>query len=103
MLTARDSLEERIVALDAGFDEQVRFTQDLVEYPSVRGAEHTAQEYMHNAMRDRGLGVDRFAIDVDSIKHHPGFSPVAVDYSNAINVVGTHTPKHAYVLGSCFR
>mgnify|MGYP001161126586 FL=1 len=83
-------------AVDAGFDEQVRFTQDLVEYPSVRGAEHTAQEYMHNAMRDRGLGVDRFAIDVDSIKHHPGFSPVAVDFSNAINVVGTHTPKHAH-------
>ena len=90
-----DGLERAILeAVDAQFDAQVRFTQELVTYPSVRGAEHTAQECMHNAMQTRGLGMDRFAIDVASIENHPGFSPVSVDYTNAINVVGTHTPKN---------
>ena len=36
--------------------------------------------------------MDRWAIDVEKIENHPGFSPVKVDYSNAINVVGTHQP-----------
>ena len=87
-------LESRILdAVDDHFDDQVTFTQELVRYPSQRGQEHTAQECMFNAMRARGLGMDRFAIDVDEIRAHPGFSPVTVSYDNAINVVGTHTPR----------
>ena len=81
-------------AVDAAFDQQVAFLQALVRYPSQRGQEHTAQDYMHNCMQDRGLGVDRFRVDVDRIKHHPGFSPVSVSYENAFNVVGTHTPRN---------
>ncbi len=89
-------LEARIFdAVDARFDEQVAFTQELVRYPSQRGQEHTAQECMFGAMRARGLAMDRFAIDVDAIRDHPGFSPVAVSYDNAINVVGTHTSRTA--------
>jgi acetylornithine deacetylase len=82
-------------AVDASFDQQIEVTQELVRFPSQRGQEHTAQEFMHNALRARGLAVDRFAIDIDSIKHHEGFSPVTVSYENAINVVGTHTPSTA--------
>jgi len=83
---------EIIAAVDAGFDDQVDFTRDLVRHPSLRGHEHTAQEMIHAALRQRGYAVERWAIDVDEIKGHPGFSPVAVDYTNAINVVGTHRP-----------
>ncbi len=79
-------------AVDAGFDEQVAWLRDLVRHPSQRGAEHTAQEMVHGALAARGLGMDRWAISVDEIRGHPGFSPVTVDYTNAINVVGTHTP-----------
>ena len=82
-------------AVDQRFDQQVAFTQELMRYPSQRGQEHTAQECMYKAMRTRGLAMDRFAIDVDDIRDHPGFSPVAVSYANAINVVGTHTPVEA--------
>ncbi|WP_306735116.1 hypothetical protein [Marimonas arenosa] len=80
-------------SVDAGFDAQVAWLQDLVRHPSLRGQEHTAQEMVHGALAARGYGMDRWAIDVNEIKYHPGFSPVCVDYSNAINVVGTHTPK----------
>jgi len=82
-------------AVDRGFDEQVAFTAELVKFPSVRGAEHTAQDFMAGAMRARGLAVDRWHIDVDAIRGLPGFSPVAVSYENALNVVGTHRPAVA--------
>src|SRR5213592_2224789 len=86
--------DDIITAVDASFSDQVRLTQDLVRYPSLRGQEHTAQDFLHGQMADRGLTMDRWAIDVDAIKHHPGFSPVAVDYSNAFNVVGAHRPRN---------
>jgi len=95
-MTLDPSLARDIAAaVDAGFDEQVAWLQDLVRHPSLRGREHTAQEMVHSTLADRGYGMDRWAIDVDEIRDHPGFSPVAddVDYSNTINVVGTHTPK----------
>lgn len=91
-------LEEKLsndilAAVDAAFDDQVAFTRELVGFPSVRGHEHTAQDFVYDAMRERRLATERWAIDVAEIENHPGFSPVAVDYSNAINVVGSHRPR----------
>lgn len=77
-------------AVDAGFDAQIALTADLVRCPSTRGNEATAQDFMADQMRRRGLSVDRFLIDLDEIRHLPGFSPVAVSYDNAWNVVGTY-------------
>jgi len=90
-----DRAERIMASVDDGFDGQVRFLQDLVRYPSQRGNEQTAQDFMQAAMQARGLAVDRWQIDVDRIKDHPGFSPVTVDYDNAWNVVGTHRPAGA--------
>ncbi len=88
-----DDTKSRILeAVDAGFGDQVRFIQDLVRLPSQRGQEHTAQDFMYKALADRGYAMDRWAIDLEQIKEHPGFSPVDVNYDNAINVVGTHRP-----------
>jgi acetylornithine deacetylase len=85
---------EILASVEAGFEEQVRFTQDLVRFPSLRGLEGTAQDFLHDRLAERGLSMDRWSIDVDAIRDHPGFSPVKVDYSRAINVVGTHRPKN---------
>lgn len=88
-------------AVDTRFDEQIAFTQEMVRFPSLRGQEHTAQDFMAGAFRDQGLTVDRWQIDVDDIKHLPGFSPVAVSYDNAFNVVGAHraaSPKGRSVI-----
>jgi len=88
------SLRQKILdAVDAGFDEQIAFTQELVARPSIRGQEHLAQDLMFQAMNDRGLAVDRWLVREQDIKHHEGFSPIAVDYANAWNVVGTHRPR----------
>jgi acetylornithine deacetylase len=86
---ARDILS----AVEEGFEAQIAFTQDLVRFPSLRGHEHTAQDFLHDEMSRRGLAMDRWAIDVAEIESHPGFSPVKVDYANALNVVGTHRPR----------
>ena len=87
-------IEQAIIqAVKANMPNQLAFTQDLVRHPSVRGQEHTAQDFLFKSLQSRGLTMDRWQIDVSAIESHPGFSPVDVDYSNAINVVGTHRPK----------
>ncbi|MGH6891989.1 MAG: ArgE/DapE family deacylase, partial [Dongiaceae bacterium] len=85
--------DDILAATEAGFADQVKLTQDLVRFPSLRGQEDTAQDFLYDQMARRGLTMDRWAIEVDAIKHHPGFSPVAVDYANAFNVVGAHRPR----------
>jgi acetylornithine deacetylase len=77
-------------AVDAGFDAQVSLTADLTRFASLRGQEAPAQDFMAAQMRARGLAVDRFRIDLDRIRHLPGFSPVHVNYDDAWNVVGTY-------------
>ncbi len=85
--------EEILASVAEGFAEQVAFTEELIRLPSLRGQEQTAQDFMHRALAERGYALDRWVIDVEEIKHHPGFSPVKVDYGQALNVVGTHRPR----------
>jgi acetylornithine deacetylase len=80
-------------AVNRRFAEQVRFTQDLVRIPSLRGQEQPAQDFMAEAMHRRGLAVDHWRIDVGAIRTMPGFAPVAFSYENAFNVVGTYRPS----------
>lgn len=85
-----DTARRLMDAVEAGFEEQVKLTAELVRFPSTRGNEQTAQDFMAAAMRKRGLDVDRFRIDLEGIRHLPGFSPAHVSYENAYNVVGAY-------------
>src|SRR3546814_2476792 len=89
-------------AVDAHFDAQLAFTQDLVRFPSLREQEHTAQDFLYEAMRQRGFAMDRWKIDVEDIRSHPGFGPVTVSYENAFNVVG-RSEEHTSELQSLMR
>lgn len=80
-------------AVDAGFDAQTEFLAELTTHPSTRGHEQSAQSVMAAAYAARGLAVDRWLIEMDQIRHLPGFSPVIGDYEDAVNVVGSHTPR----------
>ena len=86
--------EEIRQSVAQGMAAQLAFTQTLVRFPSVRGQEHTAQDFVFQAMKQRGLAMDRWTIDEKAIASHPGFSPISVSYDNAINVVGTYRPKN---------
>lgn len=76
-------------AVDALFDEQVAFLQELVKFDSTRGQEQAAQAWMAAQMRERGWSVDQWDIDVADIQGLSGFSPVVGNYEDAVNVVGT--------------
>ncbi|MEJ2173597.1 MAG: ArgE/DapE family deacylase [bacterium] len=89
-------LRSRILrSVDDGFDEQIRFLADLTRLPSLRCQEATAQDFMAAAMRSRGLSVDRWKLQLEELRHLPGFSPVMVSYDDAWNVVGAHRPVGA--------
>ncbi len=91
-----DALAAQILgAVDALFEEQLQFLQQLVRIPSQRGEEAAAQEFMAAAMTGLGLDVDKWVIDEESLRGHRGFSPVSISYDKSWNVVGTHRPKAA--------
>jgi len=88
------ALREKILAaVAAGFDEQVAYTQDLVRFGSVRGQEHTVQDFIFRAMKQRGFTMDRFAMDREAIAAHPGGAPFSETHSDAPIVVGIHHPR----------
>lgn len=88
------TLRDRILAsVEEGFPAQVAFTQDLVRFPSLRGEEQAIQDFIFRAMRERGLAMDRFAMDADAIARHPGGSKIDEKHSDAPIVVGIHRPR----------
>lgn len=80
-------------AVDDRFDRQTEFLCELTSHPSTRGAEQSAQAFMADELATRGYRIDRWQIDVDEIRHLPGFSPCQGPYVDAVNVVGTHRSR----------
>lgn len=67
----------------------------LVRAETTLGKELIGQEIMAEIFAQMGLEVETFDVDLDAIRHLPGFSPpVHPDYSNRPNVVGRHVPQH---------
>jgi len=84
--------QEILNAVEAGF-EQIDFLGELTRFPSTRGEENAAQQWMSDAFAARGLHIDRWALDHQELQHLPGYSPVLAPYENAVNVVGTSRSK----------
>ncbi|PHP65687.1 acetylornithine deacetylase [Zhengella mangrovi] len=82
-------------AVDRLFDEQIAFLAELTAFSSTRGNEQAAQDFMAAELGERGYAVDRWQIDIDDIRHLPGFSPVAGPYEDAVNVVASHRSSTA--------
>jgi acetylornithine deacetylase len=77
-------------AVEANWEKQVAWLQDLVRFPSVRGKEGPCQDWLAREMAGRGWSVDRYTLSEVQMSHLPGFSPVMdTDYSQAVQVVGT--------------
>ena len=94
MPTLSSALREAVLqSVAAAFEAQLQFTEALVRFPSTRGQEGTCQDFLFEAYRKRGYALDRWRIERDDIADHPGFSPIAHDYDQAINVVATHRPR----------
>lgn len=88
------TLRDRILQSVAdGFDDQVAFTQKLVQMPSLRGREHPIQDLVFRELRSRGFAMDRFGMDRAAIEAHPGGSKFSATHSDAPIVVGIHRPR----------
>lgn len=70
-------------AVEAGFDEQIRFLADFVRIPSTRFEEGPAQDFMAAALRKRGYSVDDWRIDLNDLEHLPGFGPIEGDFARS--------------------
>ena len=87
-------LKGRIIqAVADGFDDQIAFTQKLVQNPSLRGHEHSIQDLLFRELQGRGYAMDRFKMDREAIAAHPGGSKISEDHSDAPIVVGIHRPR----------
>lgn len=88
------ALRDRILAsVEEGFPEQLAFTQAMIRFPSLRGQEHTVQDFVFRALKERGFTMDRFAMDREAIGRHPGGAPFSASHSDAPIVVGIHHPR----------
>ena len=77
-------------AVEAGFEEQVRFLADIVRHPSLRGREAPLQDHMARWFGGRGYNVDRFSIADVPMTDHPKSSPmVDVDPAGSFQVVAS--------------
>lgn len=95
-MLSENTARSLIAAIDAGFEEQLALTERLVNVPSTRGNEASAQDLVEDEMRQLGLDTDRFRLDVVELAKHPGFSPVIdADYADAWTVVGRHRPTRS--------
>jgi acetylornithine deacetylase len=93
-MTLDADLRDKIIAsVEAGFADQLAFTQELIRFPSVRGAEHTVQDFVFRQLASRGYAMDRFQMDRTAIESHPGGSPWSDKHSEAPIVVGIHRPR----------
>ncbi|WP_113913331.1 ArgE/DapE family deacylase [Roseovarius dicentrarchi] len=87
-------LQAKIIqAVADGFDDQIAFTQGLVQMPSLRGHEHAIQDHLHRTLQSRGYAMDRFRMDHAAIAAHPGGSKITEGHSDAPIVVGIHRPR----------
>ncbi|AMJ60697.1 ArgE/DapE family deacylase [Bosea sp. PAMC 26642] len=88
------ALRDKILAsVEAGFAEQIAFTQELIRFPSLRGEEHACQDFIFRELKLRGFTMDRFPMDRAAIAAHPGGAPFSEAHSEAPIVVGIHHPR----------
>ncbi len=80
-------------AVDAAFDDQIGFLEELARHRTTRGNEQAAQRLYASELRRRGYDVDVWNVKVEDICDLSGFSPVGGSYDDALNVVGTHVSR----------
>jgi acetylornithine deacetylase len=79
-------------AVAANSEEQTAFLAEIVAFPSTRGQESPMQDFMADALRERGYAVDAWTIDPRALESLPGYGPAPADFTRARTVVGSHRP-----------
>ena len=80
-------------AVEANFETQIAFLQNVVRAASLRGEEAEVQTMVARALVDRRYDVERFGVDPQAMDEHPAYSPATIDYADTFNVSGMKMPK----------
>ncbi len=83
-------------AVTDGFDTQIAFTKDLMRFASIRGHEHGVQEFVFDALLQRGYATERLEMERVAIENHVGGGKFSVDHSDAPIVIGTFDPLETH-------
>jgi len=89
----QDAIAAINAAVDADFENQIAFLQEIVRAPSLRGEEAGVQRIVAEALKSRGYSVETYPLDPAALKDHPAASPATVDYSGTFNVSGKKAPE----------
>ena len=81
-----NSVEEKVLR-NIDVDALVKSVCDLIAVPSVTGEENAAQLLVASKMREAGLDVDVWDLDLDTLRLNPNFS-MGVDRKEGLGVVG---------------
>ncbi|MEZ5844671.1 MAG: ArgE/DapE family deacylase [Hyphomicrobiaceae bacterium] len=89
-----DGLASEIAAaVRDGFAAQVAHTSELVRFASTRGSEHAIQDFVFQDWRRQGYVMERFAMDGEALRRHPGGSPLTTEHSTAPLIAAIHRPR----------
>ena len=78
-------------AVAAGFQAETAFLQQMVRFPSLRGAEAPLQDWLHRELGARGYAMDRFTLADVPLAAHPQAAPmVEADPARSVQVVAAH-------------
>lgn len=75
-------------AIEANWDEQIKFSQDLIRIPSVTGDEKSVQLEMASVMSRYDLDVDLWNPTFEELSEHPAFSDDGLPLGDRPVVVG---------------
>jgi acetylornithine deacetylase len=76
-----------------GFDDQIAYTQKLVQFGGQRGEEFDVQNFIYQQYADRGYNPVKFDMDEKELSGHVGAGKFSPTHSRAPIVVGVHKPK----------
>ena len=90
---SKEAVSAITAAVDAAFENEIAFLQEIVRAKSLRGEEAGVQRIVADALRSRDYDVETYPVDVASLRSHPAFSPATIDYKDTFNVSGRKTSK----------
>lgn len=80
-------------AVDSLRDDAVDMLAMLVRHRSLLGEEAGCLDAMAGVFDGLGIAPRRVPVDVDRLRHVPGFSPPLIPYAGRDNVVAVHRPR----------
>ncbi|ETI28035.1 hypothetical protein G647_00484 [Cladophialophora carrionii CBS 160.54] len=96
---AEDLVAAITKSVSDGFDDQIAYTQKLIQYGGQRGEETEVQNFVFQQFADRGYDPVKFDMDEEAIGKHVGGGKFSATHSRAPCVVGTHKPKAQHAEG----